>query len=577
MHTGNYVLILHTHLPWVINHGKWPHGLDWLTEAVAECYIPLLNVFNECLSEGIVPKVTLDFSPVLCEQLEQPHFKKLFIDYCNEKINLAIQDRKDFINWGYDPHHIWLTHFWEEWYTNRKEDFVKKYNYSIINAFKELQDKAAIEIMTCGATHGYLPLLGFDKSVNLQIATAVKNYKKHFGVEPRGIWLPECAYRPAYEWQSFLPIEPFHRKKLRTGIEQFLAAYGINYFVTDEKLIKELIPLGRYIDDTKETFVPINSENYYFEDWNFDRTALRLYEVSSSEKVEYGTAAVFTRHRDISMQVWSGEVGYPGQPDYLDFHKKSMNSMLRYWRVTDNKADMMYKTLYHPDWTKDKIDHQSMHFIHHIENTSNYYYNKTKKFVTICTPFDTELFGHWWFEGPEFIKAVIKGLHHSPYVKMVTASEQYIKLKPKEVIALPEGSWGVNNNHEVWSNEENKWTWENIYNNELRFDKIYNKYYNEKITKIGKRILLQALRELMLLQSSDWQFLIYTKSAKDYAEQRFFYHNSDFNKLCDLFIKNQSSNSIDENDENYLQQVELRNSIFPELDLNDWKELFNKI
>lgn len=577
MHSGNYVLILHTHLPWVINHGKWPHGLDWLTEAVAECYIPLLNVFNECLSEGIVPKVTLDFSPVLCEQLEQPHFKKLFIDYCNEKINAAIQDRKDFINWGYDPHHIWLTHFWEEWYTNRKEDFVKKYNYSIINAFKELQDQAAIEIMTCGATHGYLPLLGFDKSVNLQIATAVKNYKKHFGVEPRGIWLPECAYRPAYEWQSFLPIEPFHHKKLRTGIEQFLAAYGINYFVTDEKLIKELVPLGRFVDDAKETFVSINSENFYFEDWNFDRTALRLYEVSSSEKVEYGTAAVFTRHRDISMQVWSGEVGYPGQPDYLDFHKKSMNSMLRYWRVTDNKADMLFKTLYHPDWTKDKIDHQSMHFIHHIENTSNYYYNKTNKFVTICTPFDTELFGHWWFEGPEFIKAVIKGLHHSPYVKMVTASEQYIKLKPKEVIALPEGSWGVNNNHEVWSNEENKWTWENIYNNELRFDKIYNKYYNEKITKIGKRILLQALRELMLLQSSDWQFLIYTKSAKDYAEQRFFYHNSDFNKLCDLFIKYHSSDSIDDNDENYLEQVESRNSIFPELDLNDWKELFNKI
>jgi len=577
MHTGNYVLILHTHLPWVINHGKWPHGLDWLTEAVAECYIPLLNVFNKCLSEGIVPKVTLDFSPVLCEQLEQPHFKKLFVDYCNEKINAAIQDRKDFINWGYDPHHIWLTHFWEEWYTNRKEDFVKKYNYSIVNAFKELQDEAAIEIMTCGATHGYLPLLGFDKSVNLQIATAVKNYKKHFGVEPRGIWLPECAYRPAYEWQSFLPIEPFHEKKLRTGIEQFLAAYGINYFVTDEKLIKELIPLGRFVDDAKETFVSINSENFYFEDWNFDRTALRLYEVSSSEKVEYGTAAVFTRHKDISMQVWSGEVGYPGQPDYLDFHKKSMNSMLRYWRVTDNKADMMFKTLYHPDWTKDKIDHQSMHFIHHIENTSNYYYNKTNKFVTICTPFDTELFGHWWFEGPEFIKAVIKGLHHSPYVKMVTASEQFIKLKPKEVIGIPEGSWGVNNNHEVWSNEENKWTWENIYNNELRFDKIYNKYYNNKITKIGKRILLQALRELMLLQSSDWQFLIYTKSAKDYAEQRFFYHNSDFNKLCDLFIKYHSSDSIDENDENYLEQVESRNSIFPELDLNDWKELFNKI
>jgi len=574
MHSGNYVLILHTHLPWVLHHGNWPHGVDWLTEAVAECYVPLLNVLNDCMAEGILPKVTLDISPVLCEQLEHPDFKSIFVEYCNSKIKSAQEDRKNFTQWGYDSHHIWLTNYWEEWYTNKKEDFLNKYNASVINGLKELQDKGAIEIMTCGATHGYLPLLGYDKSVNLQISTAVKNYKKYFGIEPRGIWLPECAYRPSYEWQTYIPVEPFHTKKLRTGVEQVLAAYGIKYFVTDEKLLKELNPIGKYLENGKEHFAPMNSPNYYFEDWNFDRNPLNIYEVSSSEKVEYGTAAIFTRHHDISMQVWSGEVGYPGEPDYLDFHKKSVGSMLRYWRVTDNKADMMYKTLYHPDWTRDKIDHQAMHFIHHIENTSNYYHNKTGKFSTVTTPFDTELFGHWWFEGPEFIRSVIKGLHDSPYVDMISASEQLMKMNPREVVSIPEGSWGEDNTHIVWSNDDNKWTWECIYNDELRFNTLYDKYKNDKCSVLGIRIMKQALRELMLLQSSDWQFLIYTKSAKDYAEQRFSYHHSDFNRLCDMIPKYFNNDKLDNQDKTYLEEAERRNSIFSELDLNDWKDIY---
>lgn len=575
MHSGNYVMILHTHLPWVLHHGNWPHGVDWMSEAVAECYIPLLNVFNDSLNDGISPKVTLDISPVLCEQLEHPDFKKIFVEYCDEKIKGAQEDRKNFTNWGYDPHHIWLTHYWEEWFTNKKEDYLKKYNSSIINGLKELQDKGAIEMMTCGATHGYFPLLGYDKSVNLQVATAVNNYKKHFGKEPRGIWLPECAYRPAYEWQTYIPVEPFHTKKLRTGVEQILSANGIEYFVTDEDLLKRLNPLGKFTDDAKENFVPIKSPNFFFENWNFDRNPLNIYEVASSDKVEYGTAAIFTRHHDLSMQVWSGQIGYPGEPDYLDFHKKHFPSMHRYWRVTDSKADMMYKTLYHPDWTRDKIDKQANHFIHNLENTSNHYNNMTGKFSTVTTPFDTELFGHWWFEGPEFIRAVIRGLHNSPYVNMVTASEQYMRIKPKEVVSIPEGSWGVSNTHEVWSNEDNKWTWESIYNDELRFNTIYEKYYHDNLDETANRLLKQVLRELMLLHSSDWQFLIYTESARDYAEMRFSYHHSDFNKLSDIFENYMNQKIIADNDMKYLEEAEKRNSVFPELDLKDWREVYS--
>lgn len=572
MHGGNFVLVLHTHLPWVLNHGTWPHGEDWLTEAVAECYIPLLNVFSDLQKEGIPPKVSLDISPVLCEQLEHPDFPKKFINYCDSMAKAAREDNNNFKNWGYDLHHIYLAQWWAEWYEARKNDFINRYNKSIIKSMKKLQDEGAIEVMTCGATHGYFPLLGTDNSIEMQLKTAIKNYEKHFGRKPRGCWLPECAYRPSYEWQSFIPVAPFNQKKLRPGVEQLLYENGIEYFVTDEKLLSESQALGKFEDEERKNYMPIHSPGFKPEAWNFDKNPLRLHLAASSDKVEYGYAAAFTRHHHIAMQVWSGEVGYPGESDYLDFHKKHMPSKLRYWRVTDVKADMMYKTLYHPDWTQDKIDLQANHFIHNIENTVNYHYNNTGIFGTLCTPFDTELFGHWWFEGPEFLRHVIKGLHQSPWVNSATCAEQYDTVKPKQVVKLPEGSWGEDNNHMVWSNEDTLWTWEMLYNDELKFSKLMEKHYNDNTDDTMKRILKQTMRELLLLQASDWQFLIFTWSARDYAEQRFFYHHNDFNRLCDIANSYFRSNSLDKLDENFLKECENRNAVFSEIDLNNWAQ-----
>lgn len=572
MHGGNFNLVLHTHLPWVLNHGAWPHGEDWLYEAVAECYVPLLNVFNDLVAEGIPPRVTLDISPVLCEQLAHPDMPAKFINYCNEMIAAAKKDKDDFSQWGYDAHHIYLTEFWANWYTERRDDFIKKYDKNVIGALKSLQDKDAIEIMTCGATHGYFAILGTEESIEMQVITAINNYEKHFGRKPRGMWLPECAYRPAYEWHSYIPVNPFHHKRLRPGVEQILFEHNIDYFITDQELLDNSYPIGRFEDDEKTDFMPINRLDYIPKPWNFDKNPLRLHLAASSEKVEFGYAAAFTRHRDIAMQVWSGEVGYPAEADYLDFHKKHMASKLRYWRVTDKKADMMYKTLYHPDWVFHKLDMQANHFIHQIENTINYHHNQTGIFGTLCAPFDTELFGHWWFEGPEFIRMVLKGLNNSPWVNSATLSEQYDRVKPKEVMRFPEGSWGENNNHDVWMNSDTEWTWECIYNNEYRFSRILNKYPIDSMNKVMTRIMKQAMRELLLLQASDWQFLIHTWSARDYAEQRFFYHHNDFNRLCDLANKYYNSSKLDSHDEQYLEQCEKRNAVFTEIELSSWRQ-----
>ncbi len=566
MYSGSYVLILHTHLPWVLHHGTYPHGVDWLNEAVAECYIPLLNVFNELLAEGIVPKVNIDISPVLCEQLAHPDFPNIFSKYCEDKIAKAKEDEKRFTIWGYHPHHIYLTKFWQRWYSDRLEDFEVRYSKSIINALKSLQDIGAIEILTCAATHGYLPLIGDDRSVECQIHIAVENYKKHFGREPKGIWLPECAYRPSYEWKSLIPLHPFHQKHLRPGIEQFLSRYNLKYFITDQKLFENSVPIGKFVDDIHDKIEVFANPN----EIPFDRNPLQLVNVASSEKIEYGTVVVFSRHQMISMQVWSGDIGYPAEPDYLDFHKRHLDSMLRYWRVTDKKADMLYKTLYYPEWTPKKIDLQSNHFIHNLENTLNWYYNQTGIRGTLCTPFDTELFGHWWFEGPEFIRAVIRGLNFSPWVKMALCSEEVFRVNPKLIVRLPEGSWGVNNNHDVWSNPDTYWTWEAIYNDEKRFGDFIANHSPRLNNKELNRILKQALRELLLLQSSDWQFLIYSRSAKDYAEQRFFFHHTDFNRLMDFADKIVSNNILSVEEISFLEECERRNSLFSELKISWW-------
>lgn len=573
MHSGNFALILHSHLPWVLHHGNWPHGSDWLCEAAAECYIPLINVFNELLEDGIRPAITIGLSPILCEQLEHPDFKELFVDYCNQKIKEAQQDELNFKGKGFSGHQIYLAQYWQKWYSDRKNDFIELEDNSILKAFRNLQDNNAIEIITCGATHGYFPLLGDDSSIHLQVRAAVENYKKYFGKNPKGSWLPECAYRPSYKWKSLVPISPFNEENLRSGSEQFLSAYDITHFVIDDELLINSSPIGIFNHGNRFDFVDIDDEEYKFRNNDFSKSSLKLYNIASSKNVEFGTSIAFTRNKNISLKVWSGEVGYPGEPNYLDFHKKQFGSMLRYWKVTDNKADMMYKQLYQPDDVDKNLDLQSNNFIKLLEDTAINYKNDTGEDALICTPFDTELFGHWWFEGPRFLKYLIKGINHSPYLNMTTTSEEIERSNPHEIISIPEGSWGENNNHDVWSNPENVWTWEAIYNNEKRLKDLFHKYPISEQNPLQKRIFKQALRELMLLQSSDWQFLIYTRSAKDYSETRFSNHHSDFNKLCDLAVKYSEYRKIEENDEKYLIETEKRDSVFSELELKWWSPL----
>src|SRR5213594_2369008 len=199
-----FALVLHTHLPMVVNHGRWPHGSDWLNEAAFECYLPLLEVAHHLVADGISPKWTLNLSPVLVEQLASPEFQKELAFYYDNVRRACTESREHFAKNG-TPELLGLCDFWQHHY-ERMWELHRRIGGDIPGTFAELQRGGHVEIITCAATHGYLPLLSRDASIHLQLRTAVETHKRHFGVAPRGIWLPECAYRPRYEWSP--PAHP---------------------------------------------------------------------------------------------------------------------------------------------------------------------------------------------------------------------------------------------------------------------------------------------------------------------------------------------------------------------------------
>lgn len=554
MKSGNVVFVLHSHLPWALNHGKWPHGEEWVHEAVAECYIPLIKAFKDLAQMNIKANITIGFSPVLLEQLAHKTYDPKFITYCEERITLARKDEIRFMKWGEPQQKIGLAIYWQKWYQD-KLDLYKEYG-GVIKSFKELQDNGNLEIMTCGATHLYYPLAPTDKSIDWQVKVSKANHKKHFGVEPKGTWMPECAYRPAYDWQTLIPVSPYNQKHKRKGVEEILDENNMNYTFVDEDMI-----VGGEIMETY-------SHNNHLD-------ILKSYWVKSKHSVTGRATQFYCRHKDLAMQVWSGDSGYPGHGDYLDFHKKQDKSQLRYWRVTDTKLDMQFKELYNPEWIKDKIDSQTHHFIHHLEETAKDFQNRTGETATICLPFDTELFGHWWFEGPEFIKRMIEGIHHSPFIDMKTANDNIAENPSKSIISIPEGSWGEKNNHSVWMNDQVKWCWEIIYNAENKFRNLLAQFDEEQIKKANKTLLSylnQTLKELMLLQSSDWEFLIHNGSATDYAEMRVVNHYSDFLRLCSYIDRIANDDKLLAEEKSDIKNIMKRDSIFSELSILDYLE-----
>ncbi len=519
-----FVLALHSHLPYVLNHGRWPHGSDWLCEAALDTYLPLLERLEELAAEGTPTPLTIGFTPVLANQLASPAFAREMETFFTQRL-AACDEAPAALRASGDAALVPLVDYWRSRLTRLRALF-RRIDANLVSAFRRLQEQGRLEIMGSAATHGYLPLLGRDESIRLQLAVGQQEHRRLFGVAPVGCWLPECAYRPRGKWRG---------KKVRRGIEQHLADAGFRYFFTDAHLARAGSPLGAYGE------IPLGAERFDAERHDpgsplpaegrprAARSPYRAYRVSG-RGVRPPVAALVRDPRS-SMQIWSRHQGYPGDEWYLEFHKIRWPGGLKLWRVTGATVDLGGKRAYEPPIAHERATGHASHFAHLLQSLALQQADRGGDGV-IVAPFDTELFGHWWFEGADFLAATYRALRGSGTagegVRAVTASQHLDAHPASAALQLAEGSWGANGDHTMWLNERTAWTWDRLWPLE---DAFWDVAPAALASAAARPVLAQAARELLLAQASDWQFIISTGAVVDYAERRFTLHCDDAERL----------------------------------------------
>ena len=459
-----------------------------------------------------------------------------------------------------------LAKMWEDFYSSSLEKFEEEMGEDLIGELRALQDGGQIEVMTSAATHGYLPLLLLDESVQTQVRVGVSAYQRHFHRQPKGMWLPECAYRPRYEWKA--PLVDY--SYLRKGIDEFLSEEGLQYFIIDTHLLRGGKVTGVYLERFEALRTLWERIEKVERPEEINKHPYRPYLVNSSGEPKR-PVAVFVRDPQTGLQVWSGEVGYPGDSYYLDFHKKHFPSGLRFWRVTNPKADLGAKEIYIPEKADERVEEHSRHFLTLLKRVLSEFGAKTGRRGIIVAPYDTELFGHWWFEGPRFLKRVIERIEEDEEIEMITCGE-YLERNPADtVVSLPEGSWGEGGFHWIWLNEWTEWTWRYIYQAEMEMRELVRRGWNKD--ERANRILSQMARELLLLQSSDWQFLISTWSARDYGEMRAAEHYNSFLRLSQMLKEILNGKEPEPSAWQYLAYCEERDRLFPYIDPTSFSQI----
>jgi 1,4-alpha-glucan branching enzyme len=514
----DFVLALHSHLPYVLNHGRWPHGSDWICEAALDTYLPLLEALRALEADDVAAPVTIGFTPVLANQLVHPTFAAELDAFFVQRL-AACDEAPASLSATGEGHLLPLVTWWRERLLGMRSLW-HAIGRDIIGAFRALEESGRLEIIGSAATHGFLPLLARDESIRLQLALGFAEHRRLFGREPRGCWVPECAYRPRGDWDPW-PGAP--RSSVRRGTDEHVADAGFRYFFVDSHLVigGEALGLSSGHLALEPTVRPESAKRP-------GRTPYRTYGVLSSGRAR---AAIFVRDPRASMQVWSRHQGYPGDAAYLEFHKLRWPGGLRLWRVSEPGTDLGQKAPYDPVAAAGRSAEHARHFAWLLETIAAEQSGKTNGVVAV--PFDTELFGHWWFEGPSFIREVYRALARAGQVTPASAGAHLAAHPPQAGIRLPAGSWGAKGDFSMWLNEATAWTWERLWPLEQAFWDVAPRALADASVH---DILEQAARELLLAQASDWQFIISTGAVADYAERRFTGHCEDAERLVEALV-----------------------------------------
>ena len=533
------ILHLHTHMPYVMNHDMWPHGTVWLSEVVCESYLPILEVIQDLHQEGIRPTLSFDFSPILLAQLSHSNALAIFTEYVKQQIEQSEKDLDKFSKIPEAVQNIPMGEFWKSFYEERLQTLHGMNDSSIIERLRIAEQDGLIEIMTCGLTHAYLPLLDFEQSTRMQIASSVKMHELYFAHKPRAIFLPECGYAPKLIGENG-----------EYYLEDIILEQSINMIVLDQQHSMKYV-------DSEHDVVRILPESLR------PLSQVRLQKTYKNQSLK-----VLIRHKSASDKVWSEKSGYPSHSAYLDFHKREFDSTLRYWKVTNHPEYTQEKYPYMMADAKKQAQIDAKEYVEYLEELALSYSEQVNETGVICLAFDTELFGHWWFEGPEFLSNFIREMDLSDILSLKFPSE--IQWNDSiHTVQCSAGSWGMNGTDETWKNASTMWLLDNIHDAEQRFeDRVHSIDINDQLEK---RIMDQALRELLLMQASDWPFLITKNQASDYAKERFMQHQDYFTSLIAFFDLIKSGKVLTNDQETLLARIVQVDDIFQTIDIHRWR------
>ncbi len=522
MEKGFLSLILHAHLPFV-RHPEHEYFLEenWLYEAITETYLPLIRMFEGFERDRVPCRLTMTLSPSLLCMFQDELLQSRYVRHLDKLIELA---HKEVERTRSEPQFQDTAQHYLEDFLSAKETFCNRYQNDLTTAFRRFQDAGLLEIITCGATHGFLPLINrTETAAYAQIETAARHYESIFNRRPAGIWLPECGYYP--------------------GVDRLLKKAGIRFFISETHGILHASPRPKF-----GVYAPVYCPS--------------------------GVAA-FGRDVESSKQVWSAIEGYPGDGDYREYYRDigfdldyeyvrpyitpdglRVNTGIKYYRIT-GKND--HKEPYSRARALEKAASHASNFMFNREKQVEHLFDFMGRQPLIVAPYDAELFGHWWYEGPQFLDFLVRKIAYDQKVIRLITPGDYLGYYPVNQVSTPSmSSWGWKGYSETWLSGANHSIYRYLHKASLRMTELADRYPPEQ-NGLVQRALNQAARELFLAQSSDWAFIMHTGTMVPYAVKRTKEHVMQFTRI----YEDLQANCLDEG---WLRQLEGKDNIFPDID-----------
>jgi 1,4-alpha-glucan branching enzyme len=521
MPTGYLSLVLHAHLPFV-RHPEDETVMEerWLYEAVTETYLPLLQVFEGLQRDGVPCRCTLSLSAPLITMLTDGLLKERYAAHLDDLIELAEKELERTLP---EPHYHRLAEMYRDRFLSLRHTW-RCHEGNLVNAFRHLQEVGCIEVITSTATHAFFPLLDRNwAAFRTQVHVAADLYERNFGRPPAGMWLGECGYVP--------------------GVDELLREAAVRYFFVDTH--------GILFADSPPT-----------------------YGVHAPLYCPSGVAA-FGRDVESSRQVWSAKEGYPGDPHYRDFYRDigfdlpmdyigpyvhpeghRIYTGFKYHAITH--AQLHDKWVYDPDIARGRAGEHATHFHTMRQRQVEALAPHMDRPPILVSPYDAELYGHWWYEGVLFINDLFRQLHHDQHVVEPITPSDYLDRHPTNQVATPcASSWGHKGYNEYWLSESNAWIYRHLHAAGERMVELAHRFPD--VNGLQRRALNQAARELLLAQSSDWAFIMKTGTMVSYAERRTNEHIVRFNRLYEALTGGDL-------DDKWLGRLEGQDNIFPDID-----------